>query len=225
MSQMTGRKDIPHIYLTYAPSVVADERVPEGWPQEREELLEKIRKAPGFRVNHILEDIDRQVNELQIVAEAVTEFIRRADKIFWKFANITTVIALLLFLFGDVLLNAVLAFPENTLVASIRNGQFSLMQLIIPAILGGGTLIIGFLSYNRIAFPKIKKKALANGIELVKMDSEYRRNLWRKMGDKVRENIATLTFADLWRGYSRSLAKIQTFLNVDLKKYYERIVS
>lgn len=225
MSQMTGRKDIPHIYLTYAPSVVADERVPEGWPQEREELLEKIRKAPGFRVNHILEDIDRQVNELQIVAEAVTEFIRRADKIFWKFANITTVIALLLFLFGDVLLNALLSFPENTLVASIRNGQFSLMQLVIPAIFGGGTLIIGFLSYSRIAFPNIKKKALANGIELLKIDSEYRSNLWRKMGDKVRENIATLTFADLWRGYSRSLSKINTFLNVDLKKYYERIVS
>ncbi len=47
MSQMTGRKDIPHIYLTYAPEAVGNpSQLAEGWPQERKELTEIIRKAP-----------------------------------------------------------------------------------------------------------------------------------------------------------------------------------
>jgi len=49
MSQMTGRKDIPHIFLTYAPGTVRSGHVAEGWPQEREELIEKITRASGFR--------------------------------------------------------------------------------------------------------------------------------------------------------------------------------
>ncbi len=225
MSQMTGRKDIPHIFLTYAPSLVNTGRLLDGWPQEREELIEKIKRAPSFRINHILEDIDRQVNELQIVAEAVAEFLRRAGRVYWKYANITLLVSVLLFLFGDVLLNQLLSVPENTLINSIRNGQFSLLQLVVPLLLASATILIGSLSFRRIAFRQMQKKAAANGSDLVQLESDYRRNLWRKMGDKARENLAALTVADLWRGYSRSLARIQNFLTQDLKKYYERVVN
>ena len=152
MSQMTGRKDIPHIYLTYAPSVVDPDTVAEGWPQERDELIEKIKRAPGFRINHILEDIDRQVNEVQIVAEAVSEFLNRATRVFWKYSKVTISIALLLFLFGDVVLNALFSFPENTLITSIRNSQFSLANLIVPGILAGVTLLVGSFGYQQNSF-------------------------------------------------------------------------
>jgi EH domain-containing protein 1 len=225
MSQMTGRKDIPHIYLTYAPSVVDPSTVAEGWPQEREELIEKIKKAPGFRINHILEDIDRQVNEVQIVAEAVSEFLQRANKIFWKFANITISISILLFFFGDVLLNALISFPDNTLITSIRNGEFSLTNLVIPSILAVATLLIGSLGYSKIAFRRELKKAMVNGTDLVKLDNDYRKNLWRKMEAKTKENLQGLKVKDLWGGYGRGLSKIQYFLNNELKKYYEKIVT
>lgn len=225
MSQMTGRKDIPHIFLTYSPTVVDPSTVAEGWPQEREELIEKIKKAPGFRINHILEDIDRQVNEVQIVAEAVSEFLNRANKVFWKFANITVSISILLFLFGDVLLNALISFPDNTLITSIRNGEFSLTILLIPSILAVLTLLIGSFSFSKIAFRRQLKKAMVNGADLVTLETDYRKNLWRKMEAKVRENLQGLKVKDLWSGYGRGLTKIQNFLNNDLKKYYEKIVT
>lgn len=225
MSQMTGRKDIPHIYLTYSPSVVDPSTVAEGWPQERDELIEKIKRAPGFRINHILEDIDRQVNELQIVAEAVSEFIRRANKVFWKYSKATLSVAILLFLFGDVLLNALFSFPENTLVTSIRNSTFSLAHLIIPGLLAAGTLVIGYLSFSKIAFRQQRKKAMINGEGLVQLNNDYRKNLWRKMEAKTKENLQGLKVSDLWGGYGRSLSKIQNFLNNDLKRYYEKIVT
>ncbi|GAB6191881.1 dynamin family protein [Desulfocastanea catecholica] len=225
MSQMTGRKDIPHIYLTYSPSVVDPKTVAEGWPQERDELIEKIKRAPGFRINHILEDIDRQVNELQIVAEAVSEFLNRANTVFWKFTRITVGIAIVLFLFGDVVLNSIFSVPENTLITSIRNGEFSLANLIVPGILAAVTLAIGFLGFSRIAFRQQLKKAMINGRDLVHLDNDYRKNLWRKMESKVKENLQGLKVSDLWSGYGRGLSKIQNFLNYDLKRYYEKIVT
>jgi len=225
MSQMTGRKDIPHIYLTYAPSVVDQSTVAEGWPQEREELVEKIKQAPGFRINHILEDIDRQVNELQMVAEAVGEFLRRANKVFVKFAKFSLSISVLLFLFGDVLLNALISFPGSTLITSIRNGEFSLSHLIIPAIFAVGTLFIGSFAFSKIAFRQQLKKAMINGSDLVVLDSDYRKNLWQKMEAKTKENLQRLKVKDLWSGYGRGLSKIQNFLNNDLKKYYEKIIT
>ena len=225
MSQMTGRKDIPHIFLTYSPTVVDPSTVADGWPQEREELIEKIKRAPGFRINHILEDIDRQVNEVQIVAQAVSEFLRRANKVFWKYANVTIIVSILLFLFGDVLLNVLFSFPDNTLITSVRNGEFSLINLLIPCILAAAGLLIGFFSFSKIAFRRQLKKAMANGTDLVGLETDYRRNLWRKMETKVRENLRDLKVRDLWSGYGRGLSKIQSFLNSDLKKYYEKIVT
>lgn len=225
MSQMTGRKDIPHIYLTYSPTAVNPDEVAEGWPQERDELVTKISKASGFRINHILEDIDRQVNEVELVAETVSAFLQKANKVFWKFANITCAIAILLFLFGDVILNSVLGFPESTLIASIRTNTFSPSNLIVPAILAVLTFFLGSIGYSKIAFRQWQKKATANASELVELGSDYRRNLWDKMEGKIIENLQALKVKDLWSGYGRSLSKIQNFLKNDLRRYYEKIVT
>jgi len=224
MSQMTGRKDIPHIYLTYSPTVVDPAAVAEGWPQEREALLDKIKKAPGFRINHILEDIDRQVNELSIVAEAVSSFLKRASRTYWKYANITIGLAVLLFLFGDVVLSTFTSFPDESMISALKSGGLSLTNLIVPGILGIGTLFLGSLGYSRIAFGGIKKKALNDGSALVDLGSDYKKNLWKKMEPKIRENIQKLSPKDLWAGYSRSYGKIMQFLNNDLKRYYDKIV-
>jgi len=225
MSQMTGRKDIPHIYLTYSPSANGPGSVVEGWPQERGDLIDKINKAPSFRLNHILEDIDRQVNELQIVAEAVAGFAKRCQAVSWRITKITSAVTLLLFLFGDVLLSSLLSFPESTLIASVRNGTFSLGNLVIPAIFALTTLAIGAISFSKVVYPQMLKKALADGADLVRIDSDYRTNLWRKMESKAKENLARISVRDLWSGYGRSLTKIQGFLNEDLKRYYDKIVS
>ncbi len=226
MSQMTGRKDIPHIYLTYSPSVVAPEKVAEEWPQEREQLIEKIKGAASYQINHILEDIDRQVNEVNIVAEAVSEFLQRAAKIFWRYFNFTALAALLLFFFGDIIINAISGFPDNTLLASIRTGAIvsaPFATLVLPILLFVITCSIGFFAYSKIVFYRKKKKALTNLSDLVIIDTDYRKNLWNKMEDKVRENIESLKVKDLWSGYHRSMARIKSFLNNDLKKYYEKI--
>jgi EH domain-containing protein 1 len=223
MSQMTGRKDIPHIYLTYSPKVANLDTVAKDWPQEREQLIEKIKKAPSFRINHILEEIDRQVNEVQIVAQAVGEFVKRAKTLFWKFANVTFLVALFAFLFGDAVCSAMFSFPDTTLLSAIKSGDFSLLHLITPVLLALATLLVGTVIYSKFAFGRLLKKALANPSGLVVLDSDYRRNLWRKMEFKAKQNLAGLTANDLWSGYPRNLARIDQFLQYDLKMYYDKI--
>ncbi len=226
MSQMTGRKDIPHIYLTYASSVVAPEKIAESWPQERTQLIEKIKGAASYQINHILEDIDRQVNEVNIVAEAVSSFLDNAKKRFWKYFNFTALTALLLLFFGDVIISSIFGMPENTLIESIRTGAIStapLTTLALPVFLFVMTCVIGFLAYSKVSFPSLKKKTLTKPAALVSLETDYRKNLWHKMETKVEENLHHLKVKDLWAGYNRSMARIKSFLNNDLRNYYAKI--
>ncbi len=225
MSQMTGRKDIPHIYLTYSSGMVNSAKAVDWWPQERTELIAKIHAAPTLRLNHILEDIDRQVNELQIVCEALAEFTKRGRKLFGKMGKITVGLAITLFCFGDVLTNSLVSLPKQTLISSLRGEGFSFTNLILPLIFLCGTLALGFMIFNGFGFKNLLKKTLADSSRLVTLENEYRRNLWDKMEGTIHELLEKSTVKDIWLGHSSNLAKIRRFLDGDLKKYYEKLRS
>lgn len=225
MSQMTGRKDIPHIYLTYSPNVGNSQKVEDLWPQERKELMEKIYAAPSLRLNHILEDIDRQVNELQIVCEAVTEFTTKGRKLFMDFGKITAGLGIGLFCFGDVISNSITSLPSQTLISAIRSGDISVGNLVLPTIFLVATLTLGVLAFNNFGFKKLKKKTLADSSKLVSLDTEYRRNLWTKMSATTVSILQKTNARDIWHPHAGSLLKIQRFLENDLKKYYEKLRS
>ncbi|MEJ2033220.1 MAG: dynamin family protein [Deltaproteobacteria bacterium] len=69
LSQMTGRKDMPRIFLTFAPTEEehAEQTLQNRdiWTNEREELKKAINSAPRLRLDHILQDVDRAVRELR----------------------------------------------------------------------------------------------------------------------------------------------------------------
>ena len=225
MSQMTGRKDIPHIYLTYSPEVANAQNTSDLWPQERTELMGKIHAAPDLRLNHILEDIDRQVNELQIVSEAVAEFNQRGRSLFMKIGRITVAIGVGLFCFGDVLTNSIFSLPSQTLISSVRGGTFSFGNLLLPLIFLCAALALGWIFYNNYGFKNLLRKTLANSSDLVNRENEYRRNLWNKMQGKITDLISNSKATDIWIRHSGNLTKIQRFLEVDLKKYYDKLRS
>ena len=225
MSQMTGRKDIPHIYLTYSPNVINSTKAADSWPQERTELIGKIHAAPNLRLNHILEDVDRQVNELQIISEAMTEFTKRGRKRFWEIGKITAGLALGLFCFGDVLTNSLVSLPSQTLISSLRGEGFSAGNLIAPLVFLCCTLAVGMLIFTNFGFKGLLKKTLSNSSDLVDLDNEYRRNLWHKMATKAENLIENSKAKDIWQSHSSNLNKIHRFLDGDLKKYYDKLRS
>jgi EH domain-containing protein 1 len=225
MSQMTGRKDIPHIYLTYSPGVANASMDAGAWPQERKELMEKINAAPNLRLNHILEDIDRQVNELQIVCEAVAEFTQRGRQLFRKIGKITVGLGVGLFCFGDVLTNSLFSLPQQTLISALRGEGVSLMNLILPLVFLCGTLALGMVVFNNFGFKRLLQNTLSDSSDLVSLENEYRRNLWNKMAGHTNELLRTSKSKDIWLGHSGNLTKIRRFLDGDLKKYYDKLRS
>ncbi len=223
MSQMTGRKDIPHIFLTYSPYLVDAATLAEGWPQERDELINIVKKAPSFQMNHILEDIGRQVNELQMVSEALAGFSNKCKKGFWTLGKITLVIAALLFVFGDMITQSIFSYPQTTLFAAFQADSISLSNLILPIVLSAVTFIMGSLIYTKIIYPQQLKRALAGETELVVLTSDYRKNLWKKMKSKVNDILEKSTYQEIWSGHARNFARIRQFLSIDLVRYYDRI--
>ncbi len=225
MSQMTGRKDIPHIYLTYAPELTNSVKAQDSWPQERKELMEKIYAAPNLRLNHILEDIDRQVNELGIVSEALAEFTQRGRKLFRKIGKITVGLAVALFCFGDVITNSLISLPKQTLISSLRGEGLTVTSLIMPLLFLRGTLAVGMLIFNNFGFKGLLKKSLSDSSDLVDLDTEYRKNLWNKMAGKTEKLIQNSGSKDIWQGHISNQNKIRRFLDEDLKKYYDKLRS
>lgn len=225
MSQMTGRKDIPHIYLTYAPELTNSVKAQDSWPQERKELMEKIYAAPNLRLNHILEDIDRQVNELGIVSEALAEFTQRGRKLFRKIGKITVGLAVALFCFGDVITNSLISLPKQTLISSLRGEGLTATSLIMPLLFLCGTLAVGMLIFNNFGFKGLLKKSLSDSSDLVDLDTEYRKNLWNKMAGKTEKLIQNSGSKDIWQGHISNQNKIRRFLDEDLKKYYDKLRS
>lgn len=225
LSQMTGRKDIPHIYLTYSPYITSSRsQAGESWPQERKQLIDKIHAAPSFRLNHILEDIDRQANELQIVCEAMTEFSRRGNRLFSKFFRISLATGLVLFCFGDVISNSLISLPQQPMIAALRNGEFSIFSLITPIVFLLLSLAAGMFAFNNFGFKRLLKNTLENMDDLVVLDSEYRNNLWTKMQGTVREMLKNSKVGQIWHGHAGNLAKVRQFLDRDLKEFYEQLM-
>lgn len=223
MSQMTGRKDIPHIYLTYSPIAVEEAPMLASMARERDELIAKIMKAPSFRVNHILEDIDRQVNELQLVTEAMANFAKQGRHKLAKLSKFTLVCVLLVFFFGDMGMKAAISYPDELLLLSLLEGSFNPAQLILPGCLTALTIFIAWFCFSRLIFSSLRRHSIAQSMKLVTLDSVYKQNLWKKMEAKVKELLGKATPGDLWAGHARNLSKIRRFLHRNLQSYYDKI--
>jgi len=155
----------------------------------------------------------------------VAEFNQRGRSLFMKIGRITVAIGVGLFCFGDVLTNSIFSLPSQTLISSVRGGTFSFGNLLLPLIFLCAALALGWVFYNNYGFKNLLRKTLANSSDLVNRENEYRRNLWNKMQGKITDLISNSKATDIWIRHSGNLTKIQRFLEVDLKKYYDKLRS
>ncbi len=223
LSQMTGRKDIPHIFLTCAPDSLRPGLDTTPWSQERDLLKNKILTAPKFRVFHILQDIDRQVNELQLTCEAMVQFSSQARRKLLDISKIAAVAVILAFFFSGLLSKFLFGFPEQGMLDALLQGEVGLAHLTFP--LAAVTLIaMGFWIWlTKITFPSLLKQRLKNPRSLVILESDYRRHLWEKVEPHVIGLLQSAGLGQIFAAHSRNLKKIKKFLNQDLIEFYKKI--
>ncbi len=223
LSQMTGRKDIPTIYVTYAPGEAEPSEILSVWREEREQLKKKVLSAPGFRVNHILQDIDRQVNELLLVCEAMCTFSSMGRTILASVGKFTLVAGLAAFFLTGPILKGLTGVPDESLISALLQGTVTPRHLLLPLT---GVAVVCFLSwlwFTRWSFPRLVRKCLARKAGLVNLDSSYKKNLWSKVESKVDSLLSHARLSDLGGAHYRNLGKIRRFLARELQDYYNKI--
>jgi len=221
---MTGRKDIPRVFLTYAADLASEEQDRRfgEWRREREELKEAVRAAPLMRLDHVFEEIDRGIKEMGLQIEACAAFHRRFMQAVRQVSRVGSLAALGLFLGGDLLLQKLVGHPSETLVGALLDHRAAPRHLVIPLV---GVLLAALAMRTviaRIVLPWQTKKALADLDQLVPLDTAYRRDLWRRVRSLVEETIRANPKKIAWSNHRRPRRKLERFLDNDLRKLRQR---
>ena len=222
LSQMTGRKDIPRVFLTYSESESRFSNENNSWVNEQEELKQAVHTAPQMRLSHIFEEIDRGVREFSLQVEAFETFRNRFNTKLKGIFRVGVLGSFLAFFFGDIILNMFSGIPETPLALAAFSGSVQLENLYFP--LAGITcvFIILFLYVQQFLYPRHVKKSLAELDTLVELDTTHRNDLWGRVRDSVRESITEQAKSLLMRNHSRILKKINKFLEKDIRRLFEK---
>ncbi len=224
LSQMTGRKDMPRIYLTFAPH--DDGKIPpelEIWVNEREELKDAVKSAPRMRLFHIINQIDLAARELGLEVEALSNFKKGFIEKLKGILKTSGLIVLVAFFLGDALLKLLTGYPETTFIESLFSGNTSTGTLIWPLVWALVVIAFSTLYVQKIQFPQYVKKVLQKIDSLVVLDTDYKRDLWSRVKKRVDALLRSQAKRQIWIPHARYLKKINNFLEQDLKQFCVKV--
>lgn len=202
LSQMTGRKDIPRIYLTYSPIVGRKNPEVEQWIDDRNQMKQKILEAPKMKISNILHHIDRKSNELKMVIEAMIAFreggFRLGIRTLKEALMLSVLMSVALFFSGLI--------PAEPYLSGILGTAASVL------------LMSTWLFKWRL--PRYIKRCRANVNQLVTLDTAYKEHTWERVRKNVQALLAKPGFEELRFPHFKNLEKINAFIKRDLQRYY-----
>ena len=130
LSQITGRKDIPMIHLTYSPQDAADPSMPspasylQHLENQREELKNAVLQAPCYRLDNLASFVETHGERLAHFLEALISYRKRARKFRWKSFGIG--MGLSLMIGAAVFVLALIAPPLSGMDMMVKLGSGNL---------------------------------------------------------------------------------------------------
>jgi hypothetical protein len=182
LSQITGRKDIPMIHLTYSPRAAKDSKnrleqdtsYLQYLENQREELKKAVLEAPKYRLDHLATFVETHSERLSHFLEALLVYRRKLNR--YRLKSILA--GLLLSLVGSaaalgLLIHAggLLSGMDSSLLVGGVAGLTTVFFLLWMA------LILKFLT-NR--FRRKQLKSLDN---LTSLDNQTRKDSWQAVKD------------------------------------------
>ena len=191
LSQITGRKDIPMIHLTYSPQDKADSySSPESsylshLENQREELKKAVLQAPCYRLDNLASFVETHGERLAHFLEALISYRKRARKFRWKSFAIGLGLSL----------TAGAAVFILTLLAPPLAGAGTMINLSTAAAATGLSLGFWAVLLRRYFFKRFHKKILKNMDHLTALKTQTRQDSW----DAVRDLVFTFLKNSLGR--------------------------
>jgi EH domain-containing protein 1 len=229
LSQMTGRKDMPRIYLTFAPrdrsATAANLPGLDIWMNDREEIKEAINSAPRLRLDHLLQDVDRSVRELRLQIEALRTYQARFFTRLRAVARSGFLLAGIAFLFGDFILRLTTGYPKPVFLEALLTGRLEASHWVLPTGFAMIVIILSYLHIQHLLYPRFQAEALASLDNLVAPATAYELDLWQRARERVRFLIAGKGRLHLWTRHRKHLRQIDAFLDTGLRRIYQRLQS
>lgn len=180
LSQITGRKDIPRILLTYSGESLRGEEASHEYlkhlKNQQEELRRTILEAPKRRLDHLVNFFENHSRYLKTLLTSLLEFTKRRRKFYLKYFLLGSISSLLLSFFTFYFLGLDLFNLENPwpyLAATFA-----------------GTLLFAKMKFvKKFFFPKFLEKQKAHLEELSKLYYQKDRDSWNKVKQFVELNL------------------------------------
>jgi GTPase SAR1 family protein len=187
LSQITGRKDIPTIHLTYSPSaktqktsmVAHDIDFLKLLENQREELKRAILQAPRHRLDHLAAFVETHGERLLHLIESLMSYRRHVRRYRIKYVAAGLIVAVL---------GAALAET-----AFMKIGMLPLEDAVMVAAVGGllsvVILLLWITTLQRYFFSRFRKKKIKQVDELTSLDNQTRRDSWETIRELVKTQI------------------------------------
>ncbi len=192
LSQITGRKDIPMIHLTYSPNaspgIVNGDNCETGFlhslQNQREEIKKAIQQTPQRHLDHLATFVETHSERLAHLLEALISYRKKLRVFKFKFWTVGVFVALLVGAASGLGLAMVPFFA----------GQGPVVLLGIGGVIAVGALV-GWVTFIQQFFRTAFHRKQINQIdELTPLENQTRRDVW----EAVRKYV--LSFLERTRG-------------------------
>jgi len=187
LSQITGRKDIPPIRLTYSP-MAADRSNTTGngkaqhlihLENQREELREALMRAPHYHLDHLATFLETHSERLAHLLEALVAYGKKRRRVSIKFALTGLALALLI--------------GTGSGMAMLQGGLAPTPMLVY---ISGGLCATGFMMLwvtvlKKYFFNRFHGRQLKLVDELTPLDNQYRKETWQAIKKTVINYLKT----------------------------------
>ncbi len=222
LSQITGRKDIPSIHLTYSPDAMKES--PNSFERDlgflrylenqRSELKNAILMAPRHRLDHLATFVETHAERMAHLIEALAAYQKRFQK--YKIRNILMGFVL------SVLGGALAEFGLTTM-----NGLSSVDAVMMHAS-GGlifGVIFLAWIVYiKKLFYRRFRKRQLKHIDTLTPLENQTRRDNWDSIRDIVSHHIIKTSgqfskrdlkkeYESVWMVFEKGAKKIREALN------------
>lgn len=179
LSQITGRKDIPMIHLTYSPRAMTRKGAQEGdtayldlLENQRDQLKKAILQAPRYRLDHLASFVETHGERLSHMLEALRNYRRASIAFRFKYGFAGFLISLL---FG------------GTCAFAITVSQILAMDQRMLLGTGGAVALLFFIFWLTVPLKffgkRFHKNMLRDFDKLTPLDNQTRRDSWKAIRD------------------------------------------
>lgn len=224
LSQMTGRKDIPRIFLTFSPTVRRTTKALEAWVDERNQLKEKILAAPENKIGHILHLVDRKLHELKLIIEAMVNVTRQGRWLLRRMVKRTAIASVAVFLFTDLFLCLVAGAPDGAFLLTLLTGNVAIGKLVVPLFAALSCWLVSAIWFNKWQLPHYFRACQQDVERMVHVSTPYQEYIWQRVRGNVKRLISNpnLSIKSLYYPHQKNLERVDLFIQEDLKKYFSR---